>query len=231
MLIAGTNGCRGRTGQQGKPGQRPMLPPACFGCGGRRRGAVSGRGRGAVESTLIRFSAKASKFVPSSTENIRGQALAGARGIGIQHSHLGGRRYDGRLGVRNHVRFASRSDQINAVPRSDAMCQSRRNAPQQKGSLFDHVVGAGEQHAPHAYLNPLGTPRHAFADGAAPKTLCDEALVQPRRAGESAEPSARRDHHAGRSLAGTPRLSGSRTAAGRKQAGGLTGLPIPVIVS
>ena len=30
---------------------------------------------------------------------------------------------------------------------------------------------SGEQHAPHAYLNPLGTPRHAFADGAAPKTL------------------------------------------------------------
>ena len=66
--------------------------------------------------------------------------------------------------------------------------------------LFNHVVGAGEQHAPHAYLNPLGTSRHAFADGAPPKTLCDEALVQPRRAGEFAEPSARRDHHAGRSL-------------------------------
>jgi hypothetical protein len=78
------------------------------------------------------------------------------------------------------------------------ICQSRRNAPQQKAPLFDHVVGAGEQHTPHAYLNPLGTPRHAFADGAAPKTLCDEALVQPRRAGEFAEPSARRDHHAAR---------------------------------
>ncbi len=71
---------------------------------------------------------------------------------------------------------------------------------------------------------------HDFSTRGIPITR-GQILVQLSRAGESAEPSARRDHHAGRSLAGTPRLSGSRTAAGQKQAGGLTGLPMPVILS
>src|SRR5258708_34337560 len=43
--------------------------------------------------------------------------------------------------------------------------------------------------------------------------------------------SKQRTSHSEATLAATPRLSGSRTAAGQKQAGGLTGLPIPVIGS
>ena len=38
-----------------------------------------------------------------------------------------------------HVRSTSDSDRIDASQRTDAKCQSRRNAPQQKAPLFDHV--------------------------------------------------------------------------------------------
>src|SRR5439155_16764589 len=44
-----------------------------------------------------------------------------------------------------HVRFHSNSNQIFTSRRTVASCQSRPNAPQQKATLFDHLVGAGEQ--------------------------------------------------------------------------------------
>jgi hypothetical protein len=35
--------------------------------------------------------------------------------------------------------------QISAAQGNGALCQSRPNAPQQKASLFDHLVGAAQQ--------------------------------------------------------------------------------------
>jgi hypothetical protein len=41
--------------------------------------------------------------------------------------------------------------------RSDALCQSRRNAPpQQTASLFDHLVGASKQRGRHVEAERLG---------------------------------------------------------------------------
>jgi hypothetical protein len=42
------------------------------------------------------------------------------------------------------VRCASNSDQIDAAPRNDAMCQLLTHAVQQTAPLFDHRVGTGE---------------------------------------------------------------------------------------
>jgi len=48
-----------------------------------------------------------------------------------------------------YVRFAPKSGHHSWPLRQSALCQKRTNAPQQKAMLFDHLVGAGEQHRRH----------------------------------------------------------------------------------
>ena len=56
-----------------------------------------------------------------------------------------------------HVRYTSDSDRIGASQRTDAMCHNQTHAVQQTVLLFDHLVGAREQHGRNVETKLLGS--------------------------------------------------------------------------